>query len=118
MGDHRLIIDMEPELLPIARAYVATQLAAEFPKAAKSRGGALAAGSFVTGRVDGDEVHAEVQEKGETHKVKLTLPLFGGVSVAQCDCTRQIAAGGELRCAHLWATLKMLERALAVAEDR
>lgn len=111
-------IDLEPALLRKVRELVAGELAQDFPKAARARGEALVQERLVDGRLDGDELKATVKDKGETHKVRLTLPVFGGPTVTQCPCQKHVASSGEPRCAHVYAVHKALSAALEDAEDK
>ncbi len=120
-----IAIDLEPAFVRKMRELLDLELAQDFPKPAKARGGVLVAEKLATGQLSGDELIATVRDKGEAFKVRLTLPVFGGPSRTQCACGRQHAASGEPRCAHVYAALtalsadldKYAEKALAVDDE-
>jgi superfamily II DNA or RNA helicase len=110
-------VDLEPALIAAARAYVEAELGQEYAKAVRSRGDQLAGGGLVEARLSGEDVDAEVREKGELFKVRLTLPLFGGVSTTRCSCLKNVTASGEPRCAHVLATHRALAEQLTAEAD-
>lgn len=111
-------IDLEPALVRKVQELIAGQLAQDFAKGVQARGDLLLAEQLIEGRLDTDEARATIRDKGESIKVRLTLPVFGGPSVTQCACGKNLSSQGEPRCAHVLATWKALSAQLDELADR
>jgi superfamily II DNA or RNA helicase len=117
MAATNISLNIEKEAVAAALSHVVASLAKDFPKRSRERGEALAAGGIVHASLDGEDVHATLEDNGERHKVRLALPLYGsGITYVQCSCPKQPVVAGEPRCAHVWATYKGLEQALVLLD--